>query len=311
MSAVAVPAPPADLLAALEDVAVDLDPWTGRVGPRDLTAASRQELRLVLIGAMYEVFHAGRAEEKDLGRIVRERDVEDVLLGAVPHPTSPRRARVLRREAHAAVVDFGDVRVEVPDHLLPAETPLGELAVLELPAARPALSHGFLLIDGPLGMTGGTTPLRRLYVHTAAPEAAADVWRVVLETLNDARVPYRSKTLSHRDGYPRRDSIVVYLPAEVSAVTDHVAEALRDHGGISPDTSAYAHRIAPGIAIADEPQDVRTQYRELSFGEHRSAVAVNALLRHAEDPDTPLADLFVEECLDARVDPADPAFNLT
>ncbi|WP_122818055.1 T3SS effector HopA1 family protein [Nocardioides pantholopis] len=308
--------PSAELMATLEAIEVDPSDWTATVGPRRVSAESAAELRMALIGSLYEVLHAGRAEEKDLGRIVRERDVEEVLLASLPHATSPRAGRILELGDGGAVVDLGDVRAFVPDEHLPDSVRAGAIpegvTVLALPAARPALSHGFFLIDGPRGMgeRSARTRLRRLYLHAVDPESAAGAWRVVLETLNAADVPYRSKALSHRDGYPRRDAIVVYLPVEAAAVTEDVAAAVADVPGIAADTSAFAHRIRPGLAVADEPRDPRPQYRELSFGEHRSAVAATALIRAAQEPDSTLADLFVEECRKAHVDPAAPAFNL-
>lgn len=303
--------PPAELMAALTEVMVDPGDWSASVGPREISADSAQALRLSLIGSLYEVLHAGRAEEKDLGRIVRERDVEELLLAGLPHTTSPRPGRVLERRDGGAVVDLGDVRALVPDEHLPDTFDEGEVSLLPLPAARPALSHGFLMIDGPRGMSrSAATRLRRIYLHAVDPESAAEVWSVVLQTLNSADIGYRSKTLSHRDGYPRRDAVVVYLPDDDAGVTDDVAAAVAGLPGIAPDTSAFAHRIAPGLAVADDPRDPRPQYRELSFGEHRSAVAATALVRAAQEPEATLEDLFVEECRRAHVDPAAPAFNL-
>lgn len=301
---------PAGLIAALEQIHIDPTEWSATIGPRDLSANdSASGLRHSLIGAMYEVLHAGRAEEKDLGRIVREPDIEEILLSAIPHQSSPRTGRVLAKRDEETLIDLGDVRVLVPAHHLPEDLTVDEVRTLLLPAARPALSHGFLMVDGPRGMPRSDAGLRRLYVHATDPDSAAAAWRVSLEALNENGVPYRSKTLSHRDGYPRRDAIVIYLPMEEAAGTAVVAGALADQPGIAPDTSLFAHAIAPGIAVADDPRDPRAQYRDLSFGEHRSAIATNALIRSVEEPGADLADLFVQECRKAHVDPEAPAYN--
>lgn len=301
---------PAGLIAALEQIRIDPTDWSATIGPRELAANdSASLLRHSLIGAMYEVLHAGRAEEKDLGRIVREPDVEEILLPAIPHQTTPRTGRVIEQRDEETLIDLGDVRVLVPARHLPDDLSVDEVRTLLLPAARPALSHGFLMIDGPRGMTRSDAGLRRLYVHATDPENAAAAWRVALEALNENGVPYRSKTLSHRDGYPRRDAIVIYLPMEEAEGTAAVAAALADQPGIAPDTSLFAHQIAPGIAVADDPRDPRPQYRELSFGEHRSAIAANALIRSVEETGTDLTDLFIEECHKAHVDPETPAYN--
>ncbi|WP_222192511.1 T3SS effector HopA1 family protein [Modestobacter italicus] len=312
-AATTVPSSLTGVLAALDAVRVDASTWTARVGRRELSGGSPADLRPQLVGAMYEVLHAGRAEEKDLGRIVREGDVEQVLAASLPHDTAPRRARLLRREDDGgAVVDLGDVRVRLPAELTPAGVAVDEVTELRLPAARPGLSYGFFLVDGPRGaQPPGATPLRRLYVHAQDPESAATAWRRALEVLNAAGVHYRSKTLSHRDGYPRRDAVVVYLPATEAHLVQDVSAAVAGCPGLGEDVSAFAHRIAPGIAVADEPHDPRPQYRGLSFGEHRCSLAAAALMRHAEDPTADLAELLAEECQKAAVDPDDLAFNQT
>lgn len=311
-AATTAPTLPAALAEAVDAVRIDPADWSARVAGRELEGGSPRELRPQLIGAMYEVLHAGRTEEKDLGRIGREAEVEDVLAAAVPHATSPRAGRVLAHHDDGSTrVDLGGVRVRVPAEHAPRETPVGEVAVMALPAVRPALSHGFYLLDGPHGGPDPRAGLRRLYVHATTPEAAAAAWRPVLTVLGEAGVGFRSKALSHRDGYPRRDAVVVYLPLAAAGLTDRLAAAVQDVEGLAPETSAFAHRLAPGVAVADDPRDPRPQYRDLSFGEHRCAVLAAALMQHAEDPNADLADLFARECRAAGVDPTAPAFNAT
>lgn len=297
-----------DVLHAV-DVEVTENECRALVGTRELAADSVRDLRPQMVGAMYEVLHAGRAEPKDLGRIVREPDVEEVLAAAMPHDTTPRRARLVARDDSTAVVHLGDVRVRVEATIVPQDAGIDDVITLALPAARPALSHGFYMIDSPNGMRQAGGPMRRLYLHAQDHHAAAAIWGPVLSTLNDAGVTYRSKVLSHRDGYPRRDAIVVYLPMEHSDLAQAVAEAARDIPGLAPDVSVFARRLAPGVAMADEPQDRRPQYRDLSFGEHRCTVAASAIIRSATESGLELAEAFAQECALADVDVADPAFN--
>lgn len=298
------------LAASLRDVHVDAATWTATVGPRELEGGSPRDLRPRLIGALYEVLHAGRAEEKDLGKIGREPDVEELLAAAVPHELAPRPAPVLRRDDDgSAVVELAGVRTRMPAELMPEDARPGAVATLHLPAARPALSHGFYLLDGPHGGPDPRGGLRRVYLHAEDPESAARLWRPVLEHLNGAGVRYRSKALSHHEGYPRRDAVVVYLPMAQGAVAADLAGAVAGQPGLAPEVSALAQRLVPGVAVADDPRDPRPQYRELSFGEHRCSVLANALLRHAADPAEPLEALFAEECRAAGVRPDAPAFN--
>lgn len=307
---------PAELVAAMDGVEVDRSEWTARVGAREIAGGSPRDLRMHLVGALYEVFHAGRAEEKDLGRILREPDLEQALAAAIPHTTSPRGGRLLGWDdsldgPRQAVVDLGEVRVRIPVHHIPDEWRIGEVVALDLPAGRPALSHGFFMVDGPVGMPRHADGLRRVYVHARDPEAAAPAWRAAMEALNAAGAAYRTKTLSHRDGYPRRDSIVFYLPPDAPELPQTIADAVDGMPGISPDTSLFAERLAPGVAIADDPGDPRAQYKELSFGEHRATIAANAIVRRAESNGSvdDLAALFVEECAKASVVAHAPAFN--
>lgn len=297
------------VLDALAQVDLDVDTWTAHIGPRTVTGDSVRELRPRLVAALYEVLHTGREEEKDLGRIVREGDVERLLAPAVPHEHAPRAGRVLDRGEDDAVVDLGEARVRVPAEMLPEEYEVGEVVRLRVPAARPALSHGFFLIDSPLGMGPRADGTRRVYVHATDPESAASAWRVMLTHLNDTNVPYRSKTLSHRDGYPRRDSIVVYLPRQHAGAVPELAATVAGMPGIADSVSTFARKVAPGVGEADDPADTRSQYGELSFGEHRCAVAVNALIRVAEEPGRDLATELRAECRLANVDPDDMAFN--
>lgn len=301
-----------EISTALDKITVTIadDDFRATVGPRRLEGDSVAHLRARMIGAVYEVIHTGREEQKDLGRIRRERAVEELLRDAMPHSTTPRPARVVSIEDESAVVDLGDVRVRIQRSAVPQEASDGDVVELDLPAARPGLSHGFFMIDGPIRFRRASGAMRRVYLHAPTPEAAAGAWGPVLTALNEAGVPYRSKALSHRDGYPRRDAIVVYLDIEDAGVVPTIAQAAARTGLLRDDVSAFAEKIAPGVGVADEPADARPRHSGLSFGEHRATALTDAILRSATEEGVDLLVAVAEEFRAAGIDLAAPAFNV-
>lgn len=302
------------LLHALDDIDIDTQEWTATIGPRQLSGGSARDLRPQLMRALYEVFHAGRAEDKELGRIVREHDVESILGPSVPHTRTPALARFREWRGEEAVVSLPEVTVRVPRSYVHTDQDVspGSIVRLDLPSAKPGLSHGFYMIDGPQGHRDGPSRgTRRLYLHARDVDSAASLWGLALGALNDAGVPYRSKALSHLDGYPRCDSVVIYLPVEHAAVVDSVVEVTRGHEGLNSETSLFAYPLAPGIAIADDPADPRPGYQGLSFGEHRASAVSIALVKYALKQSDSLIGLLRAEFTAAGIDPREPAFNRT
>ncbi|MGY0056089.1 T3SS effector HopA1 family protein [Streptomyces sp. LZ34] len=188
----------------------------------------------------------------------------------------------------------------------------GARVVAELPAVRPALSPGFLLVDGVDGRpaAGADRELLRVYVHLRYPDAAPRVWGALLTQLAARSVPYRAKVLSRPWAYPRRDAIVVYLDADRADVVFPLAAAVRRLPGIGADTSVFARRLLPGVAVAWEPRDARPGWRGQSFGQHRAAAVAEGVVRHAADPErTALAREIADSLHSAAADPAEPARN--
>ncbi|WP_420903238.1 T3SS effector HopA1 family protein [Streptomyces clavuligerus] len=174
------------------------------------------------------------------------------------------------------------------------------------PAVRPALSPGFLLVDGGTGLPAGGAGDRplRLYAHITDADAAPAVWGTVLLTLADQDLPYRAKVLSRPWSYPRRDALVVYLHgphAERGPAARALTAALADVPGVGDTTSLFAHRTGPGTALAWDPDDERPAHRGTSFGQHRSAAVAEGIVRHALAPDAgPLERSVAEALTDGR-----------
>ncbi|MEU9336325.1 T3SS effector HopA1 family protein [Streptomyces sp. NPDC048290] len=288
------------------------------VGDRRVEGGSPRELRIALGAALYEEWHAGTEHDPARRRLPRrDPGFEARLTAAVPHASTPVAA-MLRSPGQPtgpeAVVEIGRVLVRVPVERVrgAADAGPGDRVALDLPAVRPALSPGFLLVDGPVGSgtRGGNQELLRLYVHVADPEAAPRVWGALLEVLADSGVPYRAKVLSRPWSYPRRDAVVVYLGAAHTAVTGALTSAARGLPGVGEAVSAFAHRVAPGVAVAWEPQDGRPGWSDKSFGQHRAAAVADGVVQHLTDPAaSPLEEAVTEALRNASVVPDEPARN--
>ncbi|MFJ2816616.1 T3SS effector HopA1 family protein [Streptomyces sp. NPDC087294] len=326
----------ADAIALVE---VASDGLSARIADREVTADTPARLRDQLAVLIYEHLHAGRPErEESIPRSLRDWQLERLLHEATPHRSTPHRARLYGLHENLPVVEMDGVRVCVPEAVPAAEdgaasttgpspdlsvaADLRELAArsatadgdtyvdVYIPAARPALSPGFFLVDGSLGRPAKGAVLR-LYTHVTEPGHAPGVWRTVLTALEEAQVPYRAKISSSPLLYPRRDALVVYLGADALHAVDTVCEAVHDIPGLGAQTSPFADEIAPGFAAAWEPDDNRPGRRAMSFGEHRSAAVAAGLTAHRLAPTHPSATAAVAAALtEAGVDPAHPARSL-
>jgi hypothetical protein len=286
-------APIAALVEALADVWVAPDRRQARLGSIELEAPSARRMAARLGHELYRRLHSGNATG-DVGE--RNPALEAVLAEATPHDTSPTAVTLPADRAGDGVVLIDGLRVRVPSAMLTGPE-------IFLPAARPALSPGHYLVDGPSGrMHGG--PILRVYLHLQDPAVAPARWHDVLTALNSASVTYRAKVVSTPEGYPRRDAMVVYLgPGHWHAAT-LIRDAAAGRPGVGHEHSLFAHPLAPGIAAAWDPDDQRPGHRGMSFGEHRARATAEALLR-----DTDLATGLAECFTAARIDAVRPARN--
>ena len=280
----------AALLENLADVRVAPDGRSFRLGDTEVEEPSARRLAERLQVLLYQRLHAGNAND-----VPGERHpaLESALAGATPHHTSP----VAVRPPVDGVVLIDGVRVRVPPETLTGSQ-------LLLPAARPALSPGHYLVDGPAGRLAGG-PILRVYVHLLGPAEAPARWHDVLTALNEAGVTYRAKIVSTPGGYPRRDAMVVYLGPGSWPAAALVRDAVAGRPGVGRECSAFARPLAPGVAAAWNPSDPRPGRRGQSFGEHRARATAEALLRDT-DRATGLAECFAA----ASIDATNPARNL-
>ncbi len=303
-------------LARLVDaVRLDVVGMTATLGPRSLRAANAVDLRAQVSAAIYREWHAGIRDDPTVTgrrRTLLDTELAGRLLAAVRHADSPTTVEVLSHEADGVVVDLGSARVRVPSRLLdPSRIPAAGSATVRLPAAHPALSPGFVLVDGPEGAEESPTAraVRRVFVHLLAPDVAPTAWGLVLEAANAVGGRYRAKVLSDRDGYPRRDALVVYHAEDEVRLPAAVAEAVAGLPGVGAEVSEFCARLAPGVGASSEPADPRPGMTGLSFGQHRARL-VTAGLFEAAHTGTDRADAVARHLVAGLVDPTDPSRNL-
>jgi hypothetical protein len=185
-------------------------------------------------------------------------------------------------------------------------------------AIRPSLSPGFFLVDGSRPLTHQGAILR-VYLHVETPGAALDAWGRTLRCLEESGVPFRAKAASSAHALPRRDGVVVYLGSGDQHVLPGLVEAL-EGAVLGADVSPFTRPLAPGVAVAWEPDDSRPGMRNTSFGEHRSRALAAGLIRytteHGTAPDGPhphpnRSKVVRQALLEAGIDPLDPARNLS
>ncbi|CAL9278613.1 T3SS effector HopA1 family protein [Streptomyces sp. SudanB91_2054] len=280
-----------------------------------ITADTVPGLRHALANKLYEVLHAGLGPSRGpRPRTLRDEAYETLLAQAVPHRETVVRVptaavREASDDAHRTVLLDG-VRTLVPKRLLSDGLGRDEVTV-RYPCARPALSAGFFLVDGSPGRPVGTDTVR-LYVHIEDSGAAPGIWRRLLLRLEAATVPYRAKVSSSPLLYPRRDAAVVYLDAAHGGeeLAGEAAAAVAGRPGLGAGTSVFAREIAPGLALAAEPDDPRKGLSHMSFGQHRAHAVAQGLVDHALAPDAADKHTAVVRALTrARIRPDEPWRN--
>jgi hypothetical protein len=305
------------LAAALRTIEVSRDCRAAMVGRREVTATDPRSFRPQLAAAIYDELHAGRPALNVIpGRSLRDPALEEALRELLPHRETIRNARVITVGADRVLVRLDGVKVWVPRTGISAEDwPAEEGAPVEIrvPADRAALSPGFFLADS-VRPYPADEPVLRIYVHLRTVAAVLDAWDAVLSALAELRLSYRAKVASWPEMLPRRDGLVVYVAARDRDVSRRIAAVTRGVRGIGRQVSVFAEPVAPGVAIAWEPDDSRPAARALSFGEHRAATLADGLVRHAvrsaADEEIPVAASVRRALIEAGIDPANPARNL-
>jgi hypothetical protein len=172
----------------------------------------------------------------------------------------------VEREGIIFVVPPADVRRPAPSQ---DET---ELASVRVPKEQRYSLPGFYFVIGDAEHTLRVEDCVRVYWHIRSDGASALV-RSLTTRLNAIGAAFWLKLVAAPQKYERSDAAVLYAPRGAYAAIepivaqsyDDVRQHLRDR------VSSFALRLAPGLAIAEDPRGNQ------SFGEHRSAMLARAL----------------------------------
>ncbi|MBT2584975.1 T3SS effector HopA1 family protein [Arthrobacter sp. ISL-95] len=301
------------VLALLEHrISVDAHKLTAVIDSTTLRATSHSELRSQLAGAIYTHLHVGHPGIETVPGTGHQ-DLAAALIDAIPHRSVIQSASA-RTQAGTSVqgvpnhvVELSGVKVIFPAEAL-VRNPLDEIVGVRVPSWRSRSTPGFLLA---LGAHGSVTPaaVSRLYVSCAEASEALEVWPKVLRALAASRLSHQVKTLSSSRAFPRSDAMVIYLHTNDSdAAASLIRPALKSLAAQDTPVSVFTHNVGDRLALAMEPKDPRPAYRGLSFGQHRSRVLADALLR-ASVEGTELEPIWVDEAQTAYINPHRPGYN--
>jgi class II lanthipeptide synthase len=177
------------------------------------------------------------------------------------------------------VVTRSDVRLWASheDVASPTGDPVvpGGPVLVRLPKELRRLVPGFYTALGDRGLESGA--VFRLYWNLGSAAAVPFVEEATTR-LNAAGIPFRLKVVDAPERFTRCDAGVLYLArADADRAAPHVAalHALLA-SALRPGTPVFTRRLAPGLAVADEPRDGD------SFGAHRCRVLADGIIRAHE-----------------------------
>lgn len=170
-----------------------------------------------------------------------------------------------------------------PGEFVAPETPgnpprPGAAISLFLPRESRTLQPGFYFaFGGTAGDALDEARRLRFYWHVRA-DGAPRLVAALTTALNRFQVPFRFKCLAGRAYYDRRDAAILYVARRHYHL---VAMLLADiHARIAadlePDTPLFCKRLAPGLALAEDPGPAE------SFGQHRCRLLAEGLWRAYE-----------------------------
>lgn len=270
-----------DIAGHLDEIRVDAAATSAALGPWQVDATEPRDLEKKLGRVLYERLHLRRDLPLDTrARMVRDAAFESTLSAVLPADRVTVPVELIGDGAGVdeAVARLMGVRVRLPRAALSG--PAGaRVATARIPSSHPALSPGFLLFHGsrPVAVRA-PGDLVRLYLGPRDAESAVRVWATTTALLDG--IAHRAKVASVRWFHPRTDAITVYAASTDLDRLEGVAATVADrHGADLADRTSYlTRRLAPGIAVAHEPDDPEPGRRGLSFGEHRCSLLATAVV---------------------------------
>ena len=148
----------------------------------------------------------------------------------------------------------------------------GTVGSVRLPSEFQELAGSFYMVLGNADDETEQVPQVRVYWHVTAA-GAADLTRRLTRRLNEAEIPFRFKVVNDPTQFQRTDAAVLYLARERYAVArPAIAATYADVvTRLRAPVSAYVRRLAPGLGLAEDPDDGS------SLGQHRSWILAAAL----------------------------------
>jgi class II lanthipeptide synthase len=152
----------------------------------------------------------------------------------------------------------------------------GDQRHVRFPKELLKMSPGFYMALGDEGLAlYPATPIVRFYWNlrsSGAPRLVGAATRA----LNREQVPFRLKVINDPDEFTRCDAGVLYVERHDYLRVAHVVSGIYAEvaADLKPATPVFTKRLAPGLALAEEPARPSD-----SFGTHRCGLLAEAIIR--------------------------------
>jgi hypothetical protein len=252
-------------------------------------ATARAYLVYSLQARLYDGFYcAGRARAQVETPGIEPLPGHSPFVHALSAANAGRGARdpgwtVVGQETGTLVVERGGLKLWAAPHDVYATNGAGlapgAVVSVLMPKELLRLSPGFYMALGEAEFpVDGSQPMVRFYWNVRS-EGAPTLLSALTRSLNGEGIGFRLKVVSDPARYSRCDAGVLYtLRDDYKRLRPAVADAYRAVApSLKPATPALAKRLAPGLALAEDPG-----LQAVSFGMSRCQILADAVVRAAE-----------------------------
>lgn len=193
--------------------------------------------------------------------------------------------QVLRQESNGSLAVLRDgltLYLEPERHLPPDQRSVlvGDVVSIRLPKNR--VQSGFYLAIGNATSPASVDPNSqtvRIYFNIS-PEGAVLLMGGITQHLNAAKISFQFKALYNPADYDRYDAAVLYIQKQdyetVRLLLQNLYAEAQAHFG--EETPLFTKFLAPGLGLAEEPNQKFAAQEKESFGTHRCRIVANGLL---------------------------------
>lgn len=265
------------------------------------------QLEADIARSIYDRHHARWTRDPQFRVTTRDPALEERFVAATPHQFTTAVGEFVSMTGGYLRIALDGVLVRVPPGV-PLEGVDEGSVTLRVPAIRPVLSPGFLLVDGSSGRPDGAAVVR-FYIQSSSPSHAVHVWRTTLSSLEALSIRYRAKVASSAGMFPRADAMVVYCSAAAEGlVRGSLRASLRGLLEREVAPSVFTEGVASGLEFAEEP--LENAGGELSFGQHRSRAFAQGIIEGSQAGWVGAERLAKEALARNGIDPLRPWRNL-